>query len=197
MALHKLHNETEVLDSVAKGDERAFAKLFYAYHHQLGEFVQLFMRDLEAATEIVQEVFAKVWINRESLPLIKNFDAYLFVLCRNHTLNHIRKQVAERKKYAAYVREIEDPVIEMEDGDGSPETYKLVERAIQLLPPQQQKVFMLRQQGLRNPEISRQLNLSIESVKKYQHLALKFISEFVKAEVVISFVLGIAGLLIA
>ncbi len=193
MALHRLYHEAALLDDVAKGDERAFAELFHAYYNQLGEFVHSFTRDTEAAAEIVQEVFEKVWINRESLPLVKSFDAYLFILCRNHTLNHVRRQVAERKNYAAYLRET-DSAEEMAEATVQWDTHELVERAVQLLPPQQQKVFILRQKGLKNPEISRQMNLSVESVKKYQHLAMKFISEFVRAEVVISVVLGIMSL---
>ncbi|MFB2117764.1 sigma-70 family RNA polymerase sigma factor [Parapedobacter sp. 2B3] len=190
MALQRLNNETEVLAHIAKGDEMAFATLFRAYHNQLSEFVQLLTRDRDSTAEIVQEVFAKVWINRESLPMVNNFDAYLFILCRNHTLNHIRKWVVERERQEAYLREVEW-VEPWEKEEISYDPHELVERAVRQLPPQQQRVFSLRQQGYRNPEISRQMNLSIDSVKKYQHLALKFISEFVKAEVVISAILAV------
>ncbi|WP_257669717.1 sigma-70 family RNA polymerase sigma factor [Parapedobacter tibetensis] len=188
MTLRKLANEEEVLEKIAGGDERAFTEMFHAYYNQLGEFVQLIIHDLDATAEIVQEVFEKIWINRESLPSVRSFDAYLFILCRNHTLSHIRKQVAERKKYETYVREtdwIEDRVEE----DTPQNPHELVERALQNLPPQQQRVFIFRQQGLKNPEISQRMNLSIESVKKYQHLAIKSIKEFVRWATLIFFIL--------
>ncbi len=181
MALNKLQDETEVLNRVAKGDEKAFAKLFYAYYNQLGEFVQGLTQDHEITREIIQEVFEKIWIERETLPSIQKFDAYLFIVCRNHTLNHIRRMVAERGKKEAYLLEV-DTTLEKMDAKQSPDLHDLVDQAVKQLPPQQKKVFVLRQQGLKNLEISRQMNLSIESVKKYQHLAVKFISEFVKGE---------------
>ncbi|MFC3198864.1 sigma-70 family RNA polymerase sigma factor [Parapedobacter deserti] len=190
MALHRIHNEAEILGGVAKGDEKAFAELFYAYYNQLGEFIFSLTHDTDAAAEIVQEVFAKVWINRESFPLIKSFDAYLFILCRNHTLNYLRRLAAERKKYAAYLREA-DTVEEATEITVRQDAHELVERAVQLLPPQQKEVFILRQKGLKNPEISRQMNLSVESVKKYQHLAMKFVSEFVRAKVAVSIALSL------
>ncbi|WP_188747289.1 sigma-70 family RNA polymerase sigma factor [Parapedobacter defluvii] len=179
MPLHRQDNETILLNRISKGDERAFGELFHAYYNHIGEFVQLFTHDLEATEEIVLEVFTKIWINRESLPLIENFDAYLFILCRNHTLNHVRKQAAEQKRHTAYLREVDNVAETLEEGSSDP--YDLLEQAVQLLPPQQQKVFTLRRQGVKTPEISRRMSLSIESVKKYQHLAMKFIRDFVKA----------------
>jgi len=191
MALHRLHNEEEVLAGVASGDEMAFTKLFHAYHVQIGEFVQLLTHDLDATAEIVQEVFTKVWINRESLPLVNKFDAYLFILCRNHTLNYIRKRAAERERHAVYLREV-DETVELEDTPYDP--HELVERAVQLLPPQQQRVFILRQRGMKNPEISQLMNLSLESVKKYQHLAIKSIKNFVQLETLVVSVLWLVTL---
>lgn len=179
MALHRLNNEEEVLAGVAGGDEMAFTKLFHAYHVQIGEFVQLLTHDLDSTAEIVQEVFAKVWINRESLPMVNRFDSYLFILCRNHTLNYIRKRAAERKKHEVYLLEV-DETLELMPEDTPYDSHELVERAVQLLPPQQQRVFILRQQGMKNPEISQLMNLSLESVKKYQHLAIKSIKNFVQ-----------------
>ncbi|MBK1440116.1 sigma-70 family RNA polymerase sigma factor [Parapedobacter sp. ISTM3] len=181
MALKRLNNEAAVLKLIANGDEKAFARLFYAYYNQIGAYVQGLTQDTEVTGEIIQEVFAKIWIDRESLPQVKKFDAFLFIICRNHTLNHIRRMVAERGNKEAYRLEL-DAVHEEEGVTSLADQYELIDRAISLLPPQQKKVFVLRRQGLKNPEISRRMNLSIESVKKYQHLAVKFISEFVKGE---------------
>lgn len=185
MALNRLYNETDILKKVANGEEKAFAKLFYTYYNQIGEFIQGLTQDHEVTEEIVQEVFTKIWIDRKALRQVKRFDAYLFILCRNHTLNHIRKLVAERGKKEAYLSEV-DTVQQAVEIKTTRDRYELIDQAVRLLPPQQQKVFVLRRQGLKNPEISQQMNLSIESVKKYQHLAVKFISEFVKNQISIS-----------
>ncbi|WP_028296119.1 RNA polymerase sigma factor [Olivibacter sitiensis] len=190
MAFNSLPNQAELLSRIATGDERAFAALFRAYFNQVGEFVQLLTNSTETTQEIVQEVFAKIWVNRESLTHVKRFNAYLFIITRNHTLNHIRELVAERKMRKAYVNEID--AIEAPSVFISSETkdyHQLIENAVQSLPPQQQKVFILRQQGLKNIEISERMNLSIESVKKYQHLAMKSVSEFVRMEVLVAIVL--------
>lgn len=178
MALRRKPNEAELLKKITGGDEQAFSELFYAYYNQIGEFVQLLTNSIAVTEEILQDVFTKIWLDRAALPQISRFDAYLFILCRNHTLNHIRKIAAERRKQEEFLRQVETDAgaVDHEDVDYS----KLVDRAVELLPPQQQKVFALRRNGFKNPEIAQQMRLSIESVKKYQHLAMKFVTEFVK-----------------
>jgi len=183
MALQRKSNESELLERIARGEELAFSELFYAYYKQIGEFVQLLTHSEEATVEIVQDVFAKIWVDRASLPTIRRFDSYLFVLTRNHTLNHLRKLAAERRRENEYLRHVEtDSDAQENEREGY---FELVDRAVQLLPPQQQKVFALRRNGVKNPEIAQQMQLSIESVKRYQHLALKFIVNFVKGHALI------------
>src|SRR5690606_30203537 len=73
MALNKLDNETDIVKRVANGDEKAFAKLFYTYYNQIGGFIQGLTQDPEVTEEIVQEVFTKIWIDRQSLCKVKRF----------------------------------------------------------------------------------------------------------------------------
>lgn len=179
MTLNERHNDTDIVRRVADGDEKAFTELFYTYYNRLGSFVQTLTRNREVTEEIVQEVFTKIWIDRKSLPEVKRFDSYLFVVCRNHALNHIRRIVTERGKAEAYLAEMEtiQPAFESKYRK---DQYDLIDQAVKLLPSRQQQVFALRRQGFKNPEISEKMHLTVDSVKKYQHLAIKFISEFVK-----------------
>ncbi|WP_285009131.1 RNA polymerase sigma factor [Pedobacter faecalis] len=194
MALRPLHNEAELLKEVVKGNESAFAELFYGYHQQLGVYVQMLTGSKEMTQEIVQDVFVKVWMNREALGTVDKFTSYLFILTRNYTLNCIRKSSREQAQISSYgIEALKDELEHPEDKSllDDPEYISLVERAVAQLPPQQQKVFRLRQQGLKNPEIAREMDISTESVKKYQQWALKAVAEFVKAHAALSVLLFI------
>jgi RNA polymerase sigma-70 factor (family 1) len=187
LAIRAIINERELLEGVGKGNEDAFAQLFYAYHNQLGEYVFTLTSSEQMTEEIVQDVFVKVWMNREMLLTIDKFTSYLFILTRNYTLNCIRKLVRERKLQEDYGKLLS--VENLEEGFSlinDPDYQSLIERAVAQLPPQQQKVFMLRQQGLKNPEIAKQMAISPDSVKKYQQWALKTVAEFVKAHAAFS-----------
>lgn len=179
MSLNPIPNEVFLLRSVAAGDEDAFSKLFEAYQQQVSGFVFSIIGAKELTQEIVQDIFIKVWQKRGELLAVQKFDAYLFVLSKNYTLNCIRKIQREQKKATAYSTLLPD--LEKEQSDLENEDYlQLIEKATAELPPQQQRVFRLRMDGLKNHEIAAQLMISPDSVKKYQQLALKSVATFVK-----------------
>jgi RNA polymerase sigma-70 factor (ECF subfamily) len=180
MALVPVRNESQLLQKIANGCEASFAKLFYGYAGQISGFVQSLTNSTDLTEEIVQEVFTKVWIKRESLVSVERFDAYLFILTRNHTFTVIRNANAERKKVAEFGYALEEAEQPNVFSEAEPDYETLIERAITLLPQRQQQVFSLRRKGLKNPEIALKLDISGPSVIKYQQLALKAISKFVR-----------------
>ena len=179
MALYAVKNEKELLIAVSKGHQQAFAELFQGYHNQLGEYILLLVANDQLAKEIVQDVFVKIWLNRESLPTIKNFSGYLFILTRNYVLNCLRRQVNERKQMEAFKWDTQNqPLTEI---DYLPVGYeKMMDRAIAQLPPQQLTVFHMKKKGKTNSEIAKEMGISPESVKKYHQWAIRAIANFVK-----------------
>lgn len=181
MALKTIPNESELLKEIAKGNEKAFEELFVFCHNQIGEYVQLVSQSNEMTEEIVQDIFLKIWTNRTKLEPIQNFTAYLFILTRNYTLNALRKMGNERKKQAQYiVEEVKKENLPLSFVDSvyqEADFEILLDKAIIQLPPQQQKVFLLRMQGYKNSEIAVQMNLASNSVKKYHTWALKVLKK--------------------
>jgi RNA polymerase sigma-70 factor (family 1) len=187
MLLSKVQNEHILLQRIAMDDEQAFRELFIFYHHEIGSFTHSLLHDRETTLEVVQDIFVKIWLNRTRLLEIDNFTAYLFITTRNHVLNKIRQSLREKKRHTSYLQSAS--ILESSAPDevqNIEERYQLLEKAVNNLPPQQQKVFTLRQQGLKNPEIAKVLNISTVSVAKYQQLALRFINDYVKAYGVIT-----------
>jgi RNA polymerase sigma-70 factor (ECF subfamily) len=171
-------NERELLIQVASGNEYAFRKLFMVHHQLLGVHMLRITNSVELAEEIVQDVFLKIWLTRETLVGVDNFKAYLFVISKNHALNCLKKLAKER----LLIKTMETNGF----GDLVPETtdtdmyYTLLDEAIDHLPPQQQKVYLLSRHGrLKYAEIADQLELSRETVKKYLQIATTSITEYV------------------
>lgn len=183
MGLNSIDNENEILEQIAGGSESAFAKLFHGYVNQAGRIVYAIIGSREQTEEVLQDLFVKLWKDREKLTSIKAFNAYFFILLRNHTLNYLNSTVLERKKQAAYVQHaiVEEAAVE----SASDGRLEILDKAIDALPVQQKTVFLLRSQGYRNPEIASRMNLSTDSVKKYNQLALKSIHQFMKVRVTI------------
>lgn len=181
MASNKLISEDELLPRISQGDQIAFTILFNDRYRRVCSFIRLFTDNEEVIREAVQEIFTKLWINRINLSSVTDIDAYLFILSKNHTLNYIRQQAKEYKNQLAYHMHVDtSEELSLPETTGAADPHELLEKAVGQLPTQQQQVFRFRQQGLKNPEISKRMNLSIESVKKYQYLAMRSLSNMVK-----------------
>lgn len=176
------HAERQLLIKVATGNTTAFRQLFLAYHQLLGTHVFRITRSLDLTEDIVQDVFLKIWTHREMLAGINNFRAYLFVISKNHVLNCLRKLAREQRCR----REWEATVIKKisTEQHGFNEYYAILDEAIDQLPPQQQKVYLLsRHERLKYAEIADRLDLSRETVKKYLQIATVSITAYVQSNV--------------
>ncbi|HEY1062226.1 MAG TPA: sigma-70 family RNA polymerase sigma factor [Daejeonella sp.] len=173
------YSEKKLLIKVSAGEEDAFRQLFLKYHQQLGIHIFRITNSVDIAEEIVQDVFLKIWMSRETLVRVRNFKAYLFVISKNHTLNCLRKLSREQINK----KEWEDSSVKIltSESDSLNIYYCLLDEAIDQLPPQQQKVYLLsRHERLRYTEIANRLNLSCETVKKYLQIATASITAYVK-----------------
>lgn len=171
-----------MISQVSEGDEFAFRLLFDQYRDKIFSIAWKITKVKSAAEDVVQEVFIKLWMNKEKLAEVENFNAYVNTITRNHILNNLRKVAYEQtfledliKQQSVNTKNVSDPVLYNE-------LQNLVHKAIQQLPPQQKKVFQLtREDGLKHAEIASKLNISRSTVKDHVVEALRSIKAFLKA----------------
>ena len=77
------HSEKLLVSELKGGNEKAFRSLFDLYYQDIYGYSISILKSKEAAEENVQDVFMKVWMNRESLNLEQSFKAYIFTIARN------------------------------------------------------------------------------------------------------------------
>ena len=177
-------SEIELIKLVSTGNERAFRHLYITYHQLLRTHVYRLTESSELADEIVQDVFLKIWNSRETLEGINNFKGYLFILSKNYTIDFLRKHIRQTILHQKWESE-EVQTFNEEGLDGhAPNYYGLLDEAIDQLPPQQKKVYLLsRHEHLKYVEIASQLGISRETVKTYLQLATASITLYVKKKV--------------
>jgi RNA polymerase sigma-70 factor (family 1) len=197
MAIKPLLEERELLAKIAAGDERAFKELFDGYYNHLGEYVFKLTESIPTAQEIVQDTFVKVWLNREKLTDIKSFSNYIFILCRNHTYNTLRKTAADRTFLKALDQHLTEESKDNEQHSKFERYRLLIDAAVEKLPPQAQKVYLMsRDERLKHEEIGLALNISSETVKKHIQYAKKHILEDVRSHLDLAVVMVLATALI-
>ena len=65
------------------GDRESFNQLFRRFYTPLVRFCIRFVADSDVAAEIVQDLFVKVWSNREKLSFNSSFESYMLTSVRN------------------------------------------------------------------------------------------------------------------
>ena len=155
-----------------EGDPLSFEILFQKYYVRFYNFVFNLTKDSQAAEDIIQNVFMKIWINRASLRPDQSIHNYIYVLSKREILNHIR----DRKAYVQVERLVmtEQPSEEVTDQSMAlKELDERIRRFIADMPEQRRKVFLLtRYRGLTNKEIAEMMGLSVRTVDRHINLAL-------------------------
>ncbi|WP_081147390.1 RNA polymerase sigma factor [Niastella vici] len=172
--------EKELLLQVARGSEQAFRQLFMCYHQWIISHIFRLTGSMAQAEEVAQDVFLRLWQNREVLAGIQRFKPYLFVLSRNHAVNVLKKTIKERMRRQEWEQEHDLNPLNNEE-DPIVTRYTLLDEAIDQLPAQQRKVYLLsRYEQLTYTEIGERMNISRETVKKYIQIAIASITAFIK-----------------
>lgn len=166
----------EWIERLRAGDHQAFSQIFSAFYIPVRNFLNLLTHSMDDAEELGQEVFVKVWLNREKIDPSKSFRAYLYTIARHETYDFFKKQkLIDADSYRAW----------QADAEGSPdevviakETELLINLAVSRMPRQRRRVFELsRMEGLSNEEIARRLNIRKNAVEKQLTYAMKDIRD--------------------
>ncbi|MEJ2901704.1 sigma-70 family RNA polymerase sigma factor [Pedobacter panaciterrae] len=189
-------NISKLISEVSRGNERAFAEIFYHYYLGLGKIVFKVTKSRELTEEIVQDSFIKIWLRRDKLGDIDSFENYMHVVVRNETITVLRRIASQKASLLKLEKAMaEDDVVELFD---SPvDNYRqLIDDAVSKLPEQQRKVYMMsRYDRLKYSEIAAQLDLSPTTVQKHIQLAVAFIRNHVSRETGLPIVLVLTTLI--
>jgi len=180
------HNSEEPpveLQLIGDGDEQAFRQLFQYYSPRLNQFAYSIVKVKEAATEIVDDVFIKLWKQRERVTAISNIRVYLYVAVKNSSLNYLSSKAH---------RQITEPFNHFDialSRDQAPDEKMIsaelqakITAAIESLPPRCKMIFKLvREDGLRYKDVAEILNLTVNTVDAQMVIAVKRIAEKVQA----------------
>lgn len=144
-----------------------------------------FTGDLDAAKNLVHEVFIQVWDKFDTLPEDTNYKSYCYTAVRNKCLNYIR----DRKKFVTIENVAEHRVAEVNSGMETSELEEKIEAAIASLPEKCRMVFELnRIEGLKYAEIAAKMNISVKTVEAQMSKALATMKEHLREFLTIIFI---------
>jgi RNA polymerase sigma-70 factor (ECF subfamily) len=95
-----MHNATDqdLVRHVLQRDARAFETLFDRYHAPIYRHLARMVREGDAAQDLVQEVFLRVWTRADQWDRRGSFGAWLYRIATNLALNHLRSLSRRREQ---------------------------------------------------------------------------------------------------
>jgi RNA polymerase sigma-70 factor (family 1) len=178
---HTHYTDSDLFKQISHGDEIAFRRVFDLYKNKLYFFVLHIVGQEAASEEIVQDIFLRLWISRQTLGGVSNPDSYIFVIARNRSLDYIQQAAKERRMKNVVTRTIAFGENTTEEDINLNESKRLIEAAISKLPQQQARVFRLsKEQGLKRIEIAEALHISENTVKNHLGEAIRFIKKYLQ-----------------
>lgn len=82
--------EQDLLRQLIRGDIAGYEVLFHKYYPTFFAFIKGMTKETAVAEDIAQNIFMKVWLNREKLDAAKSIRNYLFVLAKHEIYNYFR-----------------------------------------------------------------------------------------------------------
>jgi len=174
-----MNSDSEIIGRIRQGDKQEFEMLFRSSYVSLVRYAKTLIRDHDASEEIVQELFFRLWQDRQNLRIESSLNGYLYRSVHNRALHYIEHQKVVSRHAGEIIAGAEltsEPVTE--------ELYyrelqARVARVLERLPERCRMIFrMNRFEGLKYNEIADKLAVSLKTVEADMGKALK---EFRKA----------------
>ena len=162
------------------GDRESFNQLFRRFYTPLVRFCIRFVADSDVAAEIVQDLFVKVWSNREKLSFNTSFESYMLTSVRNSAITYINKERAHNEAHLRVFSDESDNTDPSEtlQSNNLEESYRQI---LKDMPDKRREVFLAsRYDGLKYSEIAEKLGISQKTVEAQMTAAIKQLKDGLK-----------------
>lgn len=158
--------------AAAAGDRQAFEDLVRRHQRPLVSYLYRMIGNLDAATDLAQDVFVKVYVSIRSYDATYRFTTWLYRIASNGAIDHLRRR-GPRTLLLQDEADPSEPSVTARASGPSPldearyrELERRVEKAVLDLPPSYRQLILLRHRGqCRYDEIARMTRLPIGTVK--------------------------------
>ena len=169
-----MSGDSEIAGRIRKGDIGQFESLFRSSYVSLVRYARSLINDQDTAEEIVQDLFVRLWQDREKITIESSLNGYLFRSVHNKCLHYIEHmKVVERhteEMSAMKPGTNEDPLEILHYKELQARIATILER----LPERCGRIFcMSRFEGLKYSEIAEKLSVSVKTVEANMGRALK------------------------
>ncbi len=174
--INMTNNLRDIQQGIAKGNEMMLAGLYKAYHNRLHHFSRVITRSDQLAEEVVNDVFVKLWNQRDKIREIENLTVYLYIAVKNQSLNALSRKAKEltTEPFDFIEIELKNSSINSDELMVTKEMFQRMQKSIDALPPRCKMIFKLvREDGLKYKEVAQILNITVNTIDVQMAIAVK------------------------
>jgi len=174
---YDLFTDVELINQLTKGDHAAYSEIYQRYHQLCISFAFKKLQDEDLTKDIVQDLFTKFWVKRETLNNKNNLPAYLITSLKNSIYSHFEHSNVASK----YITSLTDFSNTGNIGHTDylvreREWEKYIDVAIENLPVKMKKAFLLnKKENFTYAETAKRLNTSENNIQKHINGAIKIL----------------------
>jgi RNA polymerase sigma-70 factor (family 1) len=167
------YEESKLISLLKEDSEYAFQLIYDKHRNRIYNTAMRFLKSPIIAQDVVQEVFLKLWFERNNINESKALEAWLYTVAKHNILNKLRKIASDWKAIDnlsyTQLETIDNTDFKLIDKD-----YKrYLELALSHLSDQQKMVFRLsREEQLTYVQIGQKMGISPLTVKTHLSRAL-------------------------
>jgi RNA polymerase sigma-70 factor (family 1) len=169
----------------AAGDQVAFKKIYYHFYKKLYLFSLALVKTKEAAEEITEDVFIRIWQKKGQISAINNLRVYLYIATKNTALSYLSKKAKDNltEPFDNINIDLHKSTLTPEELMITAEMYRKIQLQVEALPPRCKMIFkLIREDGLKYKEVSDILNISVNTIDVQMAIAVKKIAVALKPE---------------
>ena len=152
--------------------KEGFKEVYDAHFDAVRRYIFYRCGDTELASDIAQDVFVKIWENRDSLD-ISTIKPLLYKMATSYCINEYRRQLC-RMNFEESMKQVHDSESSAEDEMSFNELRAAYERILEQMPDKQRTIYLMsRENGMKYIEIAERLQVSVKTVEKYISASLR------------------------
>ncbi|MBN1997164.1 RNA polymerase sigma factor [candidate division KSB1 bacterium] len=165
-------SDNQLASEIKRSNKQAFETFYFRYYKLLFHYIISRIQCSETAKEIIQDIFKRLWQNRNNINTRKSIKAYLFRIANNLLIDSYRKK---RVQNSYFDRPEEPPeIVSGENLDFKTQFHIAMEK----LPEGCRVVFTLHHvKNYTYLEIAEMCSVSKKTVEKRMKLALGMLRE--------------------
>jgi len=184
-----LAEEKERLIALIQGDKKAFELFYGFYRPQLYGYVFKLVRSHEVSQEIFQDIFIRLWKQREQIDPEQSIRSYLYTIAQNLVYDYYKKVASDRNKLETfklyYATASENNIEELL---AFKEVREHLDNILAIIPEKCRQVYVLcKLEGRSYQEVANLLNISISTVNNHIVKASSIIKNNWKSDVLYLF----------